>query len=68
MKLFCITVLFSPYVYSAQGCEWKIISKMSLLKKKSWSHSSEEIFRPADSQSLRLNSAVFEIRLLRENM
>ena len=36
---------------------------MSLLKNKSRSHSSEEIFRPADSQSLRLKSAVFEIQL-----
>ena len=35
-----------------------------LLKNKSWSHFLEEIFRPADSKSLKLRSAAFEMQLM----
>ena len=48
-----MTVLYSPNVYSIRDCEWEIIGKYeSSLKNKSQSHFLEEIFRPADSNSL----------------
>ena len=49
---------------SARGCEWKVIGEMleSSLKNKSQSHFLE-IFWPADSKSLRLRSAAFEMQL-----
>ena len=52
-------------MYSNRGCEWKIIGGMlqSSLKNKSRSHFLEEIFRPADSKSLKLRSMAFEIQL-----
>ena len=50
---------------SIRGCELKIIGEMlgSSLKNKSRSHFLKEIFRAADSKSLRLASAAFEMQL-----
>ena len=63
VKLFCKTVLFSPNVCSTQDYEWKIIEEMleSSLKNKSRSHFLEEIFRPADSKSLRMEVTAFKM-------
>ena len=65
MKLFCITVIFSPKVSSTRGCGWKIIGEMleSSLKNKSRSNFLEQTFGPANNKSLRLRSAAFEMQL-----
>ena len=50
---------------STRYCEWKIIGEIleSSIKNNSKSHFLEEIFRPADSKSLRTKMTTFEMEL-----
>ena len=66
VKSFWITILYSLSVCSTQDCEQKIIGEMikSSLKNKSRSYFLEEIFWPADSKSLILRIAAFEMLLI----
>ena len=57
-ELFCTTVLISLNMCSTQGCEWKTFIKKQITKP-----FLEEILQPADSKSLWLRSAAFEMQL-----
>ena len=60
-----VKFFFSPNMCSTRYCEWKIIGEIleSSIKNNSKSHFLEEIFRPADSKSLRTKMTTFEMEL-----